>query len=217
MFTKAGYNESLRELVKANKADKSVANIIKENLSIQADAKNIIKRNEKEIKALNNESDEKSAIKKETPLFNFKAYFSITKELKDIKKQLKKKNNEVKKYNKQIEKAELLNNALEEEIENQYKIYQENEIYTQAFYRIDRNLVAISDETYNSYENYIEMYNNSVYSAKMNSKLPKPKAEDLVGILNTLKEGERIIKENEEAQKKKKSVTKKKASTKKAE
>ena len=155
MFTKAGYNESLRELVKANKADKSVANIIKENLSIQADAKNIIKRNEKEIKALNNDSDEKSAIKKETPLFNFKAYFSITKELKDIKKQLKKKNNEVKKYNKQIEKAELLNNALEEEIENQYKIYQENEIYTQAFYRIDRNLVAISDETYNSYENYM--------------------------------------------------------------
>ena len=125
----------------------------------------------------------------------------IRKELKDIKKQLKKMNNEVKSYNKQMEMAESENSKIEEEIEDQYKIFQENEIYIKALNRIDKNVVSIPEDTYTAYMEYIEEYNNSVYSIENNSKLPKPKAEDFVGILNALKESEEKQKTKKPARK----------------
>lgn len=190
MFSKAGYNDNLRELIKANKADKSVVTIIKENLNIQADAKSVVRKNEKEIKALTTASEKKQTIKTQTSLRNLKEYISVRRELKGIKKQLKKMNNEVKAYSKKMEIAEAENSELETEIEGQYKIYQENEVYTKAFYRIDKDIVKIPEETYASYVQHIELYNNSIYSLEKNSKLPKPKAEEFVGILNALKESE---------------------------
>ena len=93
MFSKSGYNNNLKELIKAKKADKSVVSIIKENLDIQADAKNAIKKSEKEIKVLTIAGENKENIKSQTSLHNFKEYMGIRKELKDIKKQLKKMNN----------------------------------------------------------------------------------------------------------------------------
>ena len=190
MFSKSGYNDNLRELIKANKADKSVVTIIKENLSIQADAKSVVKKNEKEIKALNSENEKKQVIKTQTSLRNLKEFVAIRKELKGIKKQLKKMNNEVKSYNKKMEAAEAENVELENEIEGQYKIFQENEVYSKAFNRIDKNVVKIPEETYSKYMKHIELYNNSIYSVEKDSKLPRPNAEDFLGILNALKEYE---------------------------
>lgn len=190
MFSKSGYNENLKELIKANKADKSIVGIIKENLDIQADAKSVIKKNEKEIKVLTSQNETKQTLKTQTSLHNFKEYISIRKELKDIKKQLKKMNNEVKECNRMKEEAELENSEIEKEIEDQYKIFKENEIYSKAFYKIDKNLIEIPEESYIAYVKHIEQYNNSIYSFENNSKLPKPKAEDFLGILNALRECE---------------------------
>ena len=184
MFSKSGYNDNLRELIKANKADKSVVTIIKENLSIQAAAKSVVKKNEKEIKALNSENEKKHVIKTQTSLRNLKEFVAIRKELKGIKKQLKKMNNEVKSYNKKMEAAEAENVELENEI------FQENEVYSKAFNRIDKNVVKIPEETYSKYMKHIELYNNSIYSVEKDSKLPRPNAEDFLGILNALKEYE---------------------------
>lgn len=190
MFSKSGYNDNLRELIKAHKADKSVVTIIKENLSIQAEAKSVVKKDEKEIKALNTENEKKQIIKTQTSLRNLKEFIAIRKELKDIKKQLKKMNNEVKSCNKKMEIAEAENIELENEIEGQYKIFQENEVYSKAFNRIDKNIVKIPEETYSQYMKHIELYNNSIYSIEKDSKLPRPNAEDFLGILNALKEYE---------------------------
>lgn len=187
MFSKSGYNENLKELIKANKADKSVVSIIKENLDIQAEAKSFIRKGEKEIKRLNATGEDKQNIKTQTSIYNFKEYMNIRKELKDIKKQLKKINNELKEYNKQKQVAEQENIEIEKEIENQYKIYKENEIYAEAFYRIDKKQTKIPEELYSSYSKHVELYNSSIYSAEKNSKLPEPKVEDFVGILEALK------------------------------
>ena len=190
MFSKSGYNDNLKELIKANKADKSVVTIIKGNLSIQADAKSVVKKNEKEIKVLTTENEKKQIIKTQTSLRNLKEFIAIRKELKCIKKQLKKMNNEVKSCNKKMEVAEAKNSELENEIEGQYKIFQENEVYSKALNRIDTSIVKIPEETYTSYLKHVDLYNNSIYSVEKNTKLPKPKAEEFLGILNALKESE---------------------------
>ena len=211
MFSKSGYNDNLKELIKANKADKSIVSIIKENLEIQADAKSIIRKNEKEIKVLTNQNEKKQTLKTQISLHNFKEYIGIRKELKDIKKQLKKMNNEVKVYSKRKEEAEQENSDIEKEIENQYKIFQENEIYSKAFYKIDKNIIEIPENSYAAYVKHIERYNNSIYSFENNSKLPKPKTEDFVVILNAFKESEEKQKTKKSTARQKNSTTKKKA------
>ncbi|MBQ3409214.1 MAG: hypothetical protein IJH12_08445 [Clostridia bacterium] len=211
MFSKSGYNDNLKELIKAKKADKSIVKIIKDNLEIQSNAKSIIKKNEKEIKELAKNNEKNETIKTQTSLKNLKEYISIRKEIKDIKKQIKKMSGEVKTNNKKIESAEIQNSELEKEIENQYKIYQENEVYAKAFEKIDKNIVKLPEEFYASYTKHMELYNNSIYSVEKNSTLPEPNAEDFLGILNALKE-------SEEKQKRKSSTSKKtttKAQTKK--
>ena len=42
MFNELGYNSNLEELVNANKADESIAYIIKENIDIQENARKFI-------------------------------------------------------------------------------------------------------------------------------------------------------------------------------
>jgi len=205
MFSKSGYNDNLKELIKAKKADKSVVSIIKGNLDIQADAKSAIRKSEKEIKVLTVASENKQNLKTQTSLYNFKEYMGIRKELKEINKQIKKMNEEVKQYNKKMEIAESENSKLEEEIDNQYKIFKENEIYIKALERIDTKIVDIPEDIYTSYQDYIDEYNNSIYSVEKNSKLPKPKAEDFVGILNALKESE----EKQKTKKRTRKTTKK--------
>lgn len=191
MFSKSGYNYSLKELIKANKADKSVASVIKENLSIQADAKNNIKKTEREIKRLNVTGEDKKSIKMQTPIYNIKNYMNILLEIRGIKKQLKQKNNEVKVFNKKMEKAELQNSEIEKEIESQYKIYQENEIFTKAIEKINKSKYELSEKDYNSYLKHVDAYNNSIYSIEKKSKLPEPNADDFVVILNVLMEIEK--------------------------
>ena len=53
MFNELGYNSNLEELVNANKADESIAYIIKENIDIQENARKFINITEKEIEELN--------------------------------------------------------------------------------------------------------------------------------------------------------------------
>ncbi|MBR2744207.1 MAG: hypothetical protein IKE01_02780 [Clostridia bacterium] len=188
MFSKSGYNDNLKELIKAKKADKSIASVIKENLNIQADAKSNIKKAEKEIKQLNITGEDKKSVKMQIPFYNVKDYMNILMEIRGIKKQLKQKNNEVKALNKEAKRAEQENSEIEKEIDAQYKIYQENEIYTKAIDRINKHEGKISEESYAEYQKHIEEYNNSVYSIENNSKLPEPNAADFVMILNTLVE-----------------------------
>lgn len=214
MFSKSGYNDNLRELIKANKADKSIVTVIKGNLEVQSNAKSIIKKNEKEIKELTNNNKKNETIKTQTSFKNLKEFISIRREIKGINKQIKKMTNEVKSYNKKKDVAEMHNSELEKEIETQYKIYQENEVYAKAFEKIDKSIVKLPDEFYKSYNQHMELYNNSVYSIKEKSKLPEPKAEDFLGVLNALKECE----EKQKRKAKRKATAKKndtKATTKK--
>ena len=210
MFSKSGYNDNLKELIKAKKADKSIVKIIKDNLEIQSNAKSIIKKNEKEIKELAKNNKKNETIKTQTSLKNLKEFISIRREIKDIKKQIKKMSSEVKTNNKKIESAEIQNTELEKEIENQYKIYQENEVYAKAFEKIDKNIVKLPEEFYTSYTKHMELYNNSIYSVEKDSKLPEPNAEDFLGILNALKESE----EKQKRKAKRKSTTVKKTTSK---
>lgn len=185
MFSKSGYNDNLKKLIKAKKADTSVVNTIKENLEIQISAKNNIKKNEREIKKLNATNEDKILIKTQTPIYNLKNYMNITMEIMAIKKQIKQKSNEVKELNKEIEKAELNNSKLEQEIDAQFKIYQENEIYLKAVKKLNKS--SVSEESYAAYEKHIDNYENSIYSLEKRSTLPKPNAEDFVVILSVLK------------------------------
>ena len=110
---------------------------------------------------------------------------NITMEIMAIKKQIKQKSNEVKELNKEIEKAELNNSKLEQEIDAQFKIYQENEIYLKAVKKLNKS--SVSEESYAAYEKHIDNYENSIYSLEKRSTLPKPNAEDFVVILSVLK------------------------------
>ncbi|MBP3708600.1 MAG: hypothetical protein J6J36_08425 [Clostridia bacterium] len=200
MFSKSGYNNNLKELIKAKKADASVVNTIKENLEIQISAKNKIKKNEREIKKLNATNEDKMIIKTQTPIYNFRAYMNVTMEIMGIKKQIKQRSNEVKEFNKKIEEAELNNSKLEEEIDNQFKIYQENEIYVKAVKKLNKN--SVSKESYAAYEKHIDNYENSIYSLEKKSTLPKPNAEDFVVILSVLKNDDEIKEEPKQTVKK---------------
>ena len=94
-----------------------------------------------------------------------------------------------------MERAELQNSEIEKEIEAQFKIYQENEIYTKAVDKINKSEVELSAEIYNAYLKHIDEYNKSIYSFEKNSKLPEPNSEDFVLILNTLIEIDKKQKE----------------------
>lgn len=206
MFSKSGYNNNLKELIKAKKADASVVNTIKENLKIQTSAKNDIKKNEREIKKLNATNEDKMTIKTQTPIYNFKDYLNITMEIREIKKQIKQKSNEVKELNREIEKAELDNSKLEQEIDAQFKIYQENEIYVKAVKKLNKS--SVPEESYAAYEKHIDNYENSIYSLEKKSTLPKPNEEDFVVILSVLKNEDDKV---EDSGKKEKKVATKKA------
>ena len=128
MFDKFGYNKKLEELVKAKKADESIAAIVKENLKKIDESKKNIKQLEKQIKVLNEQLEEKNEIKMNTSILNFKYYAQISLELRKLYKELKQKNSELNIYNEEIESFKLQNKEIEKEIENEFKIYQENEI-----------------------------------------------------------------------------------------
>ena len=82
MFDKFGYNKKLEELVKAKKADESIAAIVKENLKKIDESKKNIKQLEKQIKVLNEQIEEKNETKMNTSILNFKYYAQISLELK---------------------------------------------------------------------------------------------------------------------------------------
>ena len=206
MFNELGYNSNLEELVNANKADESIAYIIKENIDIQENARKFINITEKEIEELNVTGEGKKSIKMQIPIYNVKDYLSILGEIRSIKKQLKQKTEEVETYNEEIRKAEEQNSEIEKEIEGQYKIYVENEIFTKAVEKMDKSKIDVTSDFYKSYLKHIDDYKNSIYSIEKNSKLPEPKAEDLVAVLNVLKQSENEKKSTEKNTTKKKTV-----------
>ena len=216
MFNKIGYNKNLEELVKANKADISVAEFVKGNLDKQRDCKNAIKQNEKEINKLNKKIEKKDLEKKEVSFINVKENRKISKEISDLKKELKNRKKEIIKLEEEIKLAEEANLKIEEEIATQYKIYQENEIFSKSFDAINEKDIELLPEIYTKLSNQINEYNNTVYSVANNTKLIRPEASDLVTMLNVLKKNDEKIESDKKSNVKKSTSTTKKSATKSA-
>lgn len=210
MFDKLGYNENLKALVDAKKADESIAIVVKENLDRQNTAQEGINKAKEEIQQLNATNEDKINEKMKLSIFNIRDYMALVTEIRSIKKQIKQKSEEVELYNREIEAVKIKNEQLENEINTQFKIYQENELYTKAIEKIDKRRIDLSAEFYTDYLNHMNKYNSSVYSIEKESKLPEPKTEALITVLNVLKKSE----ENEDKKTKidgKKKTTRKKA------
>lgn len=200
MFNKLGYNERLEELVNAKKADESIAKVIKENLSKQRKAKSGIKQAEKEISQLEAAIEEKKKIKSQISILKIKEFSQISREISSLKKELNIKLEEKLAFVEQNKEAILQNSEIEQEIEAQYKIYQENEIYLKVVEKINEGTLELSAEFYAGYVNHMNRYANSMYSLEKDTRLIEPNINDLASLLN-------ILKKSEEKQNSKNSVT----------
>ena len=190
MFNKLGYNERLEELFNAKKADDSIADVVRKNLAKQKQAKTEMKQVEKEITRLEVMIDQKKQEKSQISILKIKEFSQISREIKNLAKQL----------NEMLEKKELLineskeailqNSEIEQEIESQYKIYQENEIYLKVVERINESKLELSAEFYAGYVKHMEQYANAIYSFEKDSKLIEPNIKDLAALLNILRKSE---------------------------
>ena len=194
-------NEKLEELMKSKKADNTVIDTIKKNQEEYEMAKNSLDKIITYIEELEKNIEEKKQLKSQISIFNIKDFSKLIKEIANIKKEYKQKLDE-KTYLEEFCKEKLKQNKdIEKEIEKQYTIYQENEIYMKAIEKITEKNIEVSAEFYATYVNHINQYMNSTYSIENNTKLIEPNASDLATLLN-------ILQKNDEKQQKVKKATK---------
>ena len=190
MLNKSGYNEKLRELMNAGKADNSILETIKKNEEEHKKAKANIEKLVRELEKLEKIIEEKSLIKSQTPFYKVKDFSQILKDLNTVKKEYKQKLEEKEYLEIYCKKNLKENSEIEKEIEKQYMIYQENEIYIKAVEKIIENNIELSADFYAGYVNHMNQYINSAYSIKNNMKLIEPNASDLTTLLSILQQAE---------------------------
>ena len=121
-----------------------------------------------------------------------KEFSNISKEISNLKKQYKQLLNDREQLEDTCIEKEDINSKIEVEIENQYAIYQENEIYIRAVEKVEKNKIDLSGEFYKRYFKHVNHYLNSVYSIDKETRLTEPNPEDLATLLKVLKKNEKI-------------------------
>ena len=214
MVKEAGYIEKLDELVKVKKADESVLTTINDNELGYKKAKENLELLLKEIEKIEKKLEEKRQERKQIPIYKVKELTQVIKEISTIKKEYANKLDEKTYLEEFCKEKQKQNNEIKEEIENQYKIYQENEIYIKAVEKISKKNIELSAEFYAGYVNHMNEYMNLKYSLKDDTKLIEPNVNDLTTLLSILQKNEekRKLQQEEKAQrlKKKKSQQKRK-------
>ena len=222
MVKEAGYIEKLDELVKVKKADESVLTTINDNELGYKKAKENLELLLKEIEKVEKKLEEKRQERKQIPIYKVKELTQVIKEISTIKKEYANKLDEKTYLEEFCKEKQKQNNEIKEEIENQYKIYQENEIYIKAVEKISKKNIELSAEFYAGYVNHMNEYMNLKYSLKDDTKLIEPNVNDLTTLLSILqKNEEKSVKnstrknatktENKEEPAEKKTATRKKA------
>lgn len=206
MIGKIKGSKKLEELIKHNKADDSVLNTIKENEEQYKNAKKKLKQADKNIQTVELCISTKRKERLKTAIYKVKKFSNISKEISELKKQYKQLLEERVQLEDACSKKEDINSKLEVDIENQYAIYQENEIYIRAVEKVEKNKIDLSGEFYKRYFKHVNNYLNSVYSIDKNTKLTEPNPEDLATLLKVLKKNDKIEK-NKKSSKTKTSKT----------
>lgn len=192
MIGKIRGSKKLEELVKHNKADDSVLNTIKEIEGQYKDAKKKLKQADKDIETVEQNISIKRKERLKTAIYRVKEFSNISKEISDLKKQYKQLLNDREQLEDTCIEKEDINSKIEVEIENQYAIYQENEIYIRAVEKVEKNKIDLSGEFYKRYFKHVNHYLNSVYSIDKETRLTEPNPEDLATLLKVLKKNEKI-------------------------
>ena len=190
MVKEAEYIEKLNELVKAKKADESILTTINDNELGYKKAKENLELLLKEIEKIEKQLEEKRQERKQIPIYKIKELTVVIKEISSIKKEYEKKIDEKTYLEEFCKEKQKQNNEIKEEIENQYKIYQENEIYIKAVEKISKKNIELSAEFYAGYVNHMNEYMNLKYSLKDNTKLIEPNVNDLTTLLSILQKNE---------------------------
>ena len=190
MVKEAGYIEKLDELVKAKKADESVLTTINDNESGYKKAKENLELLLKEIEKIEKKLEEKRQERKQIPIYKVKELTQVIKEISSIKKEYANKLDEKTYLEEFCKEKQKQNNEIKKEIENQYKIYQENEIYIKAVEKISKKNIELSAEFYAGYVNHMNEYMNLKYSLKDDTKLIEPNVNDLTTLLSILQKNE---------------------------
>ena len=190
MVKEVGYIEKLDELVKAKKADESVLTTINDNESGYKKAKENLELLLKEIERIEKKLEEKRQERKQIPIYKVKELTQVIKEISTIKKEYANKLDEKTYLEEFCKEKQKQNNEIKEEIENQYKIYQENEIYIKAVEKISKKNIELSAEFYAGYVNHMNEYMNLKYSLKDDTKLIEPNVNDLTTLLSILQKNE---------------------------
>ena len=211
-------SKKLEELVSANKADNSITKSIKDNddeyTVAKKELRKITRKIEKHKQDINSKKQELHSLSN----FSVKGFINDFKYINELKKQLKKLQDE-KTYFEDICSEKLaLNTEIEENIDIQYTIYQENELYIKAVEKIDQKGIDLSGDFYSRYLKHVNSYMNSMYSIKNNTKLKAPDSADLAFLLGVLQKSEKTekkdvrkksVKSETESKKATKSVAKK--------
>ena len=190
MVKEAGYIEKLDELVKVKKADESVLTTINDNALGYKKAKENLELLLKEIEKVEKKLEEKRQERKQIPIYKVKELTQVIKEISTIKKEYANKLDEKTYLEEFCKEKQKQNNEIKEEIENQYKIYQENEIYIKAVEKISKKNIELSAEFYAGYVNHMNEYMNLKYSLKDDTKLIEPNVNDLTTLLSILQKNE---------------------------
>ena len=190
MVKEAEYIEKLNELVKAKKADESILTTINDNELGYKKAKENLELLLNEIEKIEKQLEEKRQERKQIPIYKIKERTVVIKEISSIKKEYVKKIDEKTYLEEFCKEKQKQNNEIKEEIENQYKIYQENEIYIKAVEKISKKNIELSAEFYAGYVNHMNEYMNLKYSLKDNTKLIEPNVNDLTTLLSILQKNE---------------------------
>lgn len=215
MISKLKGSKKLDELIKHNKADASIYNTLKENEEAYKDAKKKIKIANKNLENLEKNITSKRKERFHIAFYNVKAQSQLFKEIGELKKQHKQVISELNQLEDVCNEKEELNSKIEKDIEDQYVVYQQNEIFIRAVEKIEKKRIDLSGEFYKRYFKHVNHYLNTVYSIEKETKLKEPNPLDLATLLGVLKKDEEINRNKEKATAKK--TTTKKSEVKKTE
>lgn len=215
MISKLKGSKKLDELIKHNKADASIYNTLKENEEAYKDAKKKIKMANKNLENLEKNITSKRKERFHIAFYNIKAQSQLFKEIGELKKQHKQVISELNQLEDVCNEKEELNSKIEKDIEDQYIVYQQNEIFIRAVEKIEKKRIDLSGEFYKRYFKHVNNYLNTVYSIEKETKLKEPNPVDLATLLGALKKDEEINRNKEKVGIKKAAA--KKTTTKKVE
>ena len=199
MLNRLMKNKKLDELIEVKKADESIYQVIKENEKEYDNIKKNIKKLNEELDKINEQVESKKQEKSQIPVFKIKEFSQAFKDVVELKKLYKQKQEEIASLEAECVKNEELSSRMKAEIEEQYTVYQENEILIKVVEKIELKGIDLASDFYSKYIKHVNAYMNSVYSIEEGTKIKEPDAADLVFLLSVLKRNEELQNKKSEA------------------